>query len=419
METKQNKPTAMPFKVVRLASSAALGTLNDVYYKALASAKQDGKPVIWITSMTPIELVYTFDGIPFFPENYAALCSSRKVAEELCKAGEARGYSQDLCAYALCAFGIMFEKKGAFGDEPPPAPDILIATEGACATHPKWWEAMQRHYKCPMIVIDAAYTVDSETLAPRHKAYYAAELKEAVELMEQATKKKFDMDKLREVVSYSDQASALWDEIDAMRAAIPTPISQIDVFTCLFPLVTLKGTKEAVEFYKQLRDEVKTRVDNKVGFVPNERFRLIWDLFPIYHNMRLLNYFAEFGAAFVTDLYGNAFSGRVDPSDPFGGLANRYLSFFMRAASWGKAELYKKRAKQYHVDGIVFHSNRCCRNFTAEQPDISAILRDELGLPSMSFEGNMVDPRGYDDAGVKSKIESFIEMLEARKYPKK
>jgi len=419
METKQNKPTAMPFKAVRLASSAALGTLNDVYYKALASAKQDGKPVIWITSMTPIELVYTFDGIPFFPENYAALCSSRKVAEELCKAGEARGYSQDLCAYALCAFGIMFEKKGAFGDEPPPAPDILIATEGACATHPKWWEAMQRHYKCPMIVIDAAYTVDSETLAPRHKAYYAAELKEAVELMEQATKKKFDMDKLREVVSYSDQASALWDEIDAMRAAIPTPISQIDVFTCLFPLVTLKGTKEAVEFYKQLRDEVKTRVDNKVGFVPNERFRLIWDLFPIYHNMRLLNYFAEFGAAFVTDLYGNAFSGRVDPSDPFGGLANRYLSFFMRAASWGKAELYKKRAKQYHVDGIVFHSNRCCRNFTAEQPDISAILRDELGLPSMSFEGNMVDPRGYDDAGVKSKIESFIEMLEARKYPKK
>ena len=418
MQTKQDKPIATPFKAVRLAASAALGTLNDVYYKELDNAKQQGKPVVWITSMTPIELVYAFDGIPFFPENYAALCSSRKVAEDLCKAGEARGYSQDLCAYALCAFGIMFENKGAFGG-PPPAPDVMIATEGACATHPKWWEAMQRHYKCPMIVIDAAYTVDSETLSPRHKEYYAAELKEAAKLMEQATKKTFDMDKLREVVSYSDQASALWDEIDAMRAAIPTPISQIDVFTCLFPLVTLKGTKEAVEFYKQLRDEVKMRLDNKIGFVPNERFRLIWDLFPIYHNMRLLNYFAEFGAAFVTDLYGNAFSGRVDPSDPFGSLANRYLSFFMRAASWGKAELYKKRAKQYHVDGIVFHSNRCCRNFTAEQPDIGAILRDELGLSSMSFEGNMVDPRGYDDAGVKSKIESFIEMLEARKYPKK
>jgi benzoyl-CoA reductase/2-hydroxyglutaryl-CoA dehydratase subunit BcrC/BadD/HgdB len=34
------------------------------------------------------------------------------------------------------------------------------------------------------------------------------------------------------------------------------------------------------------------------------------------------------------------------------------------------------------------------------------------------FEGNMVDPRGYNDAQVKAKIESFIEMLAARKYPK-
>ncbi|HUV52973.1 MAG TPA: 2-hydroxyacyl-CoA dehydratase family protein [Dehalococcoidia bacterium] len=418
METKQEKP-ATPFKPPRLAASAALGTLNEIYYRDLANAKQQGRPVVWITSMTPIELVYAFDGIPFFPENYAALCSSRKVAEDLCKAGEARGYSQDLCAYALCTFGVMFEKRGAFGDEGPPAPDILLATQGACMTHPKWWEAMQRHYKCPMIIIDAAYTVDSDTLSPHHREYYASELKETVRLMEKYTNKKLGADKLREVVTFSDQASALWDEIDEMRAAVPTPISQIDVFTCLFALVTLKGTKEAVEFYKQLRDEVKMRVDNKVGFVPNEKFRLVWDMFPIYHNMRLLNYFAEFGAAFVTDLYGNAFSGRLNVADPYGSLADRYLSFFMRAASWGKAELYKKRIKKYHVDGIVFHSNRCCRCFTAEQPDIGNILRDELGLSSLMFEGNMVDPRGYDDTQVKAKIESFIEMLEARKYPKK
>jgi benzoyl-CoA reductase/2-hydroxyglutaryl-CoA dehydratase subunit BcrC/BadD/HgdB len=152
--------------------------------------------------------------------------------------------------------------------------------------------------------------------------------------------------KLREVVTNSDQASALWDEIDDMRAAVPTPISQIDVFTCLFPLVTLKGTKEAVEFYKQLRDEVKMRVDNKIGFIPMRGSGLSGICSPIYHNMRLLNYFAEFGAAFVTDLYGNAFSGRLNPADPFGSLADRYLSFFMRAASWGKAELYKKRIQK-------------------------------------------------------------------------
>jgi benzoyl-CoA reductase subunit C len=40
------------------------------------------------------------------------------------------------------------------------------------------------------------------------------------------------------------------------------------------------------------------------------------------------------------------------------------------------------------------------------------------GIPSLTFEGNMADPRGYDDAQVKAKIEAFIEILETRKYAK-
>jgi benzoyl-CoA reductase/2-hydroxyglutaryl-CoA dehydratase subunit BcrC/BadD/HgdB len=417
VESKKEAPAA-PVKPARLATSAALGPLNEDYYAGLANAKANGKPVMWITSMAPIELVYAFDGIPFFPENYAALCSSRKVAADFCEAAEGKGMPPGLCSYALCMFGSIFENRGAFGDTAVGPPDVLLATEGACATHPKWWEALQRHYNCPLVLIDAAYTVDGDTLPDHHKAYLAAELERAAHRLAECTGKKFDIDRLREVVVLSDKASELWDDIDDMRAAVPSPVTQIDVFTCLFALVTLRGTREAVEFYQQLRAEVKERVDNGVGAVPNERFRLIWDLFPVYHNMRLLNYFAEFGAAFVADLYGNAFSGRLDSSDPFNSLAERYLSFFMRSASLGKSELYKKRIEKYQVDGIVFHANRCCRCFSAEQPETGQILRDDLGLPSMTFEADMVDPRIFDDAQVKGRVESFIEMLEAKKHPK-
>lgn len=417
MNSRQDKQTDKE-RAGRLTASAELSTLNEKYYNELASAKAEGKPVVWITSMSPIEIVYAFNGIPFFPENYAALCSSRKVASELCQAAESRGYSQDLCSYARCMFGSIFEKRGAFGDQGPPAPDILLATQGACTTHIKWWEALQRHFKCPLVVIDVAYTVDSESLASHQKAYMDAQLREMTLLMEKHTGRKLDMTKLREVISLADRASLLWDEIDDLRKAVPTPIGQIDVFTCLFPLVTLRGMPEAVAFYEQLRDEVKERVNKGIGFVPDERFRLIWDLFPIYHDMKLLNYFAEFGAAFVTDLYGNAFSGRLNPSDPFGSLAERYLSFFNRSASWGKAEMYKKRVRDYSVDGIVFHSNRCCRFCTAYQREVGHILKEELGLPSLMFEADMVDPRGFDAVDVKDRIQSFIEMLEARKYPK-
>lgn len=418
IEKKQEKP-ATTVKTGRLVTSAELKTLTENYYRDLANAKEEGRPVVWITSVTPIEVVYAFEGIPFFPENYAALCSSRKVASGFCEVAESAGYSQDLCAYALCMLGSLFAKpgRGVIGEEEPPEPDLLITTKSACQTLSKWWEALQRHFKCPLFTIDCVYPVDSETLNTHYKEYYSEQLKELVAFMENYTGRKLDMAKFREVISLSDRASQLWDEIDDLRKAVPTPMSQIDIFTCLFPLVTLRGTQEAASFYEKLRYEVKERVDQGIGFIPNERFRLIWDLFPIYHDIRITNYFAEFGAAFVTDLYGNSFSGRLDPADPFGSLAERYLNYFSRAAFLGKSELYKERARKYKVDGAVFHANRCCRYATAGQPDIGLILREELGLPYMIFEGNMVDPRGYDGMQVRTYIESFIEMLEAQKYP--
>jgi len=388
------------------------------YYEGNHVEAAKGKFVIWIAILVPTEILKGFDVIVCAPESHSAMSAARKVGVIQCEKAESFGYSQDLCSYARCVFGSIFEDRGAFGDQGPPAPDILIATQGACTTHIKWWEALQRHFNCPLVVIDAAYTVDSEGLASHQKAYMDAQLREMAFLMEEHTGRKLDTAKLREVIALADRAGLLWDEIDDLRKAIPTPISQIDVFTCLFPLVTLRGTPEAVDFYEELRDEVKERVNKGIGFIPDERFRLVWDLFPIYHDMKLLNYFAEFGAAFVTDLYGYAFSGRLDPHDPFGSLAEKYLCFFNRSASWGKAEMYKKRVRDYSVDGIVFHSNRCCRFCTAYQREVGHILKEELGLPSLMFEADMVDPRGFDAVEVKDRIQSFIEMLEARKYPK-
>ena len=72
MEAKHDRPSPEA-KPGRLAASAPLGALNEKYYRDLAGAKAQGRPVVWVTSMAPVEMVYAFDGIPFFPENYAAL----------------------------------------------------------------------------------------------------------------------------------------------------------------------------------------------------------------------------------------------------------------------------------------------------------------------------------------------------------
>ena len=409
--TEQVKPVAPG----PLAAAAKLKTITEEYDEDLFHAKENGKLVAYLTSMAPVEILGAFNIVVAMPENYGALCNSRKMAGEFCDVSEQYGYSGDVCSYVLSSFGSELADRGPYDGMGLPDPDLLICSDYACNTHVKWWQNLSEHYHCPLFVVDGAYTTEGQ-LGEHQKAYQVAELKELVSFLEEHTGEKLDMDRFREIIALSDKAGALWEEIGEYRKAIPAPIGPIDVFTLMLTLVLMRGTQAAVDFYQDVANEVKERVEEKVAAVPNERFRLIWDLFPVWHRLRLLKLFEDAGAVIVTDLYGDAFSGRLNPDDPFGSLAERYLNTFNRTTSRGHAEIYKRRAKEWHVDGMVFHSNRACRYATATQLQIARYLQDEMSLPSMMFEANMADPRTYSEAQVITRIQAFLEVLEARKY---
>ncbi len=395
----------------KLAVYRKLSELQSRYYEELFQAAAAKRPVAWITSMAPIEILYAMDVFPVMPENYAALCASRRLGVELCEAAQALGYSGDLCSYAKNTFGSMAKGIGPFDGKGLPKPDLLIATGSACSTHIKWFQAMSRHYQAPLLMVDAVYSVDG-ALERHHLDYFVKQLEAHVEEISQHTGHAFDMDRLKEVVAISDRTSELWYEFSRLRGQVPTPVGAIDVFTMMFPLVTLCGKPEAVAFYEELVDEVSRRVDRGIGVVPQEKVRLMWDIFPIWYNLKLFLHFESRGAVFVTDLYADAFAGRLDATKPLESLAERYLNDFLRSGVKTKFEIYRKRAVDYKVQGAVFHSNRCCRYFTMGQLDVAQLLRDDLNLPCLFLDADMADPRVYDDARVKARIDAFLEMFE-------
>jgi benzoyl-CoA reductase/2-hydroxyglutaryl-CoA dehydratase subunit BcrC/BadD/HgdB len=278
----------------------------------------------------------------------------------------------------------------------------------------KWWEELSRHFNVPLYIVDAALPV-GEDLSPRHINYFAEQLKELMEFVEEHTGNKFDMDKFKEVLGYSDEASRLFLEIGSLRKTVPSPISPIEIFTNMFPIVTLAGKKEAVEFYNELYDEISELAKRKEAAVPNEKYRLLWDLFPIWYNLNLFKYIEEKGGVVVADVYATTFGGRVDISRPFEGLAERYVGNPL--LSYGvqqKTELYKQMIKEYHVDGVVFHSNRSCRMASMGQYDVKQGIYEDIGIPGAIFESDFVDPRSYSDEQVKDVLDSFFEILESR-----
>ena len=75
----------------------------------------------------------------------------------------------------------------------------------------------------------------------------------------------------------------------------------VPYFTALWPLNYIRGSKECDDFYQALLAELKERVAQGIGVVPEEKFRLMWTGLPFWYNMRFLNYCEEFGGVIVIE----------------------------------------------------------------------------------------------------------------------
>ncbi len=389
--------------------------MND-YYKRLAFLEKNREqPVAWITTMVPIEPLNAAGVFPFYPENYSALCAARGVAKDLIAEAESRNIPGDLCGYANCNIGSVFTGKWAFGKGGVPLPDILVATRLTCNIHLNWFTLLSNYLKVPLFILDAPYRLGADYMK-KDIDYFVGQLKRFLEFIEKTTGRPVKQKKLEETLELSDQASAHWLEISESRRLVPSPLGSKDVFSLMFPMVTLAGKPEPVEFYKDLAKEIRRRVKLKVAGSDKETFRLIWDLFPPWHDMKLWNRFDDAGAVFVTDLYADAFSGRLTNPDIYLSLVEKYLNnTSLERGIEDKVNKFESLVKDFSLDGAVFMSNRSCRYFSLNQLDLMAFVRDRLELPVLFFEGDHMNPNRYDREIVLRQIEIFLEVLSQKR----
>ena len=223
------------------------------HYEAAHRAKVEGKPVAWVASTFPVELLLALEIFPVWPENYAALCAAREVSVRLCEAAESKGFSKDLCSYARCVIGSLFDQEN-LPEDGLPKPDLLFVSTCACDTHFKWFQFVSRHYNIPLILLDVPYNMvgaDSAHLDKKHIEFYIQQLEELIYIVETQIGVDLDREKLRETITLSDRTSQLWEEIQDYRKTIPSPMGARDAFSTIFFMLSIPGTELAVEFYSK------------------------------------------------------------------------------------------------------------------------------------------------------------------------
>jgi len=384
------------------------------YYEDAHKAKAERKPVAWVTSTFPIEMLTAMDIYPVWPENYASVCAARQVSVELCERAEREGFSRDLCSYSRCVLGSIFGGEKDLPEGGLPKPDFLVTTTCACGTHLKWFQVASRRFGVPLFLLDVPYNIsgaDSDNLDPSHVEFYVSQLRELVDFLEKHTGKSLDEDELRETVALSNRTSELWMEIQSFRRAVPAPMDARDAFSAVFFMLCIPGTRMAVDFYEKLRDEVKERVENGVGVVEDERFRLVWDNLPLWFNLKIFEYLNGLGAVVVAETFSHVWAGSLDSSKPLESLAMKYLPNFANSSVDRKIDVVLNLVRDFSADGVVLATNWGCRMMSIGETIVRDVVYSRLGVPSLIIDVDSSDWRNYNEAQVMDKLETFLETL--------
>jgi bcr-type benzoyl-CoA reductase subunit B len=378
----------------------------------LSRYAKGAKPVAWVTSGAPVEVLRPFDFYTVYPENHGALCGSKKMGSELCAVAEEHGYHQDLCSYARIDLGHFFSGKTPAGKLPKP--DLLFASNNICQTVVYWYKALAHYLKIPLILFDTPYNF--EEIKDSDISYMVHQFEEMIPILEKISGRPLKYKKLREFVHIGKETSLTWGAVLATMKARPAPMTIFDAFGHMAPIVSLRGLPLALDYYRTLLGELWQRVDQGVGAIKNERKRLMWDNIAIWYKMRdHSNLFAKQGMNFVTATYTNAWAETtpyMNDNQPFESMARAYSLLILNNNLNNRLKLMERLIKEYQVDGLVIHSARSCKPYSVGQYDLKRLLIERLKVPSVIIDADIADSRAYSEEQVHTRLEAFFEAME-------
>ncbi len=378
-------------------------------------ARTGDRKVAWCTSVGPAELLRAMGFDVYFPENHGAMLGATRLATDYIPVANAIGYSPDICSYLTSDVGAFLKGETpltrAYKIEEVPKPDVLVYNTNQCRDVQEWFQFYGRHYKVPCIGITSPRSVVH--LNEAIVSDIQLQMEALVPHLERITGEPLDMDRLSQAVELSLVATKLWSDVLETASHSPAPLTFFDGTIHMGPIVVLRGTHEAVDYYDLLLKEMKERVREGVGAVEGERHRLYWEGMPIWGRLRAMSdLFASHESAVVASTYCNSWVfNDFDPSDPFRSMARAYTNIFIVRSEEVKERYLRDMIERFSIDGIVFHDSKTCPNNSNARYGMPQRIQEDAGVPTLVLDGDLNDLRCYSDEQATTNIEAFIEQL--------
>jgi len=440
MTTEQKKKSP----INRLKTMYPLRALIDGMYGKAVEASKEGKPVAWcmVNWWGGDCLLRVMDVACVYPEDFGAVCAAFGAAPGYMASSDSNGFPTHMCGYARNCLGYASQMKD-LGEIPPespmggmPKPTLLLGSGYFCDTRWKWFQAMGQYLDAPLWVLEMPHPGVKESQiegAREHDInFLVEELKQFAAFLEKMLHKKIDWDRLDELVNDTIDMHRVWHEVNELRKARPCPMHSRDFWSSMpASLYMAADPKETANLYRNMYDEVKSMVDNHIGAIPEEKYRLAFAELPPWHSLSFFNQLAERGWNFVIESWAYHppkpidLSHVKDPLERIARLTYQYFSGYFEDALkseswWGYfAHPYLEFAREYQCDGIFLHPLLTCRTATNHLMIVQDQAMKRLKVPSLVVEGDIVDLKLFDPADAMRKAETFEETMDHYKKVRK
>jgi 2-dehydropantoate 2-reductase len=410
----------MPQGRVPLESAPRLKELVHRYYRDLADADRDAaRHVAWCSAFGPVEIVRAMGYTPYFPENHAALIGAGRLTAKYIRLALADGFSPFASSEMASDIGAMLAGESPLatihGLESIPRPEVLVYSTNLGTYVGRWFEYYSHRFSAPLYGLHPPAVLDEvDKVEIDHSV---AQIFRLVDHLEKLSGRGLDHDRLAEIVDRSARASALWREILDLGCHVPSPLTFFDLLIHVAPMLLMRGTEEAVQYYEVLLAELKHRIADKVAAVPGERLRFYWEGPPIWCAVRpLASLFLDQGIAVVgssySDMYG--FQG-FDKENPIESMASVYTSIYSNRSREQKIRYLAREFERFGVDAAVFHDVRTSPEHSTVRYGAHLRLMRDTGVPAIVVEADTHDLRLVSVENIRSQLQEFLEQRRARK----
>ncbi len=397
---------------VKLPSTDILNLITG-HWRKVYNAYQNGKPVAWTNFGIPTELFFAMDIVPMGTDTIAAAAASIGLAYRYNDLASEK-VPEYLCSNNTILLGSMLA-----GDISPP--DVMIHPANPCDSNLATYPVFSEYFNFPYFMVDMPY-ITSEKSIP----YVANEYKKLISLLEEITGRKLDLDRLRQVMEYSNITHEHVLKLNELREAVPSPYSSMEVMGEVGLLLNMVGTPQVAEYFTKRYDLIKGMVERGEGYMTREqeKLRVVWVYGAPVFDYGLYDWSEqEHGAVLVSQMNNNFINEPVEDIsdiDPIlNGLAQKLVLMPMTRECGGPWENYLNNSsgllKRYKADAAIFGGNVACKSSWAVAKLVKDKVQEETGVPICNIELDLFDDRIASSDAVKAQLGEYFTMMLQKK----